>query len=116
VDRGALVAEHAGLAGVPMPKLERATQEKLASLIAPFSSACRIPLTMGASLLRQAPREKRFEALDSILADPNIDVLIIGIPGAPDSTEGRLYRNGCSDIRAYAPRRKNRLSPSGTPS
>jgi len=54
-----------------------------------------------------------FEALDCMQADPGIDILIIGIPGAPDVIADALYRTVCTDIRDYASRaRKPDSSPS----
>lgn len=100
---GAIAAENAGLFGVPMPLLELATREKLARMLPPLLPIAN-PVDNGGQFITKSDQKVRFEVLDTILADPNIDILIIGIPGAPDAIADALYRTVCTDIRDYAPR------------
>jgi acyl-CoA synthetase (NDP forming) len=96
---GTLMAEWAETAGVPAPPLSPETQARLHELIPTYLTVAN-PVDNGGQFLSSAPREQRLQVLELIAADPEIDLIVIGITGAL----GAMTDNFGADIREFAPR------------
>lgn len=77
---GTLMTEVAASYGMKVPALEAETQRKLHTYIADYLTVVN-PIDNGASLMADT-QQRRLEVLDLIAADPNIDVIVVGLTGA----------------------------------
>ncbi|HTZ09247.1 MAG TPA: acetate--CoA ligase family protein, partial [Acidimicrobiales bacterium] len=92
---GTLMAEVAESAGVPVPELTPATRRALREIIPDYLTVAN-PVDNGAQFLVTAPVEQRRAVFDLVAADPNVDVVVIGLTGAL----GRLTDRFAEDIVA----------------
>lgn len=95
----ALMAELAELHGVPMPQLSAQTQERLHHHI-PGHLTVANPVDNGGTFVLQQPPEVRRQVMQTILDDPAVDVLVVGITGAVPPMTDLL----ADDVRALADR------------
>ena len=93
---GTLMAEVAESSGVPVPVLSARTQAGLRELIPDYLTVAN-PVDNGAQFLVSAPVEDRRRVFDLVAADPDIDVVVIGLTGAL----GRLTDRFAEDIVAF---------------
>jgi acyl-CoA synthetase (NDP forming) len=93
---GTLMAEVAEASGVPVPILAPATRAALRDMIPDYLTVDN-PVDNGAQFLVQAPIEDRKRVFDLIAADPNVDVIVIGLTGAL----GRLTDRFAEDIVTF---------------
>ena len=93
---GTLMAEVAESSGVPVPVLSARTQAGLREMIPDYLTVAN-PVDNGAQFLVSAPVEERKRVFDLVAADPNIDVVVIGLTGAL----GRLTDRFAEDIVAF---------------
>jgi acyl-CoA synthetase (NDP forming) len=93
---GTLMAEVAESRGVPVPVLSPPTQAGLREMIPDYLTVAN-PVDNGAQFLVSAPVEDRKRVFDLIAADPNVDVVVIGLTGAL----GRLTDRFAEDIVAF---------------
>jgi len=93
---GTLMAEVAESAGVPVPELAPATRAALREIIPDYLTVSN-PVDNGAQFLVTAPVEQRKAVFDLVAADPNVDVVVIGLTGAL----GRLTDRFAEDIVAF---------------
>jgi len=93
---GTLMAEVAESSGVPVPTLTSTTQAGLREMIPDYLTVAN-PVDNGAQFLVSAPVEDRRRVFDLVAADPNIDVVVIGLTGAL----GRLTDRFAQDIVAF---------------
>ena len=93
---GTLMAEVAESAGTPVPLLGAKTQKGLREMIPDYLTVAN-PVDNGAQFLVSAPEEERRRVFDLVAADPNIDVIVIGLTGAL----GRLTDRFAEDIVAF---------------
>jgi acetate---CoA ligase (ADP-forming) len=93
---GTLMAEVAESCGVPVPALAAKTQAGLREMIPDYLTVAN-PVDNGAQFLISAPVEDRKRVFDLVAADPNIDVVVIGLTGAL----GRLTDRFAEDIVAF---------------
>jgi len=93
---GTLMAEVAESSGVPVPVLAAETQAGLREMIPDYLTVAN-PVDNGAQFLVSAPVEERRRVFDLIAADPDIDVIVIGLTGAL----GRLTDRFAEDIVAF---------------
>jgi acyl-CoA synthetase (NDP forming) len=93
---GTLMAEVAESSGVPVPVLSAKTQAGLREMIPDYLTVAN-PVDNGAQFLVNAPIEDRKRVFDLVAADPNIDVIVIGLTGAL----GRLTDRFAEDIVAF---------------
>ncbi len=77
---GTLMTEVAASYGIKVPALEAETQRILHTYIADYLTVAN-PIDNGASFMADT-QKRRLEVLDIIAADPNIDVIVVGITGA----------------------------------
>lgn len=96
-----LMAEHADACGIPAPKLTEETQAYLKSVFPPYLEIAN-PIDNGGAFLTGNPPEVRLKALDAIAADPNIDVVVIGVTGAYPGLSDPFSQ----DLLAWAPTAK----------
>jgi len=94
---GTLMAEVAEASGVPVPILDTKTREALREMIPDYLTVDN-PVDNGAQFLVTNPIEDRKRVFDLICADPNVDVIVIGLTGAL----GRLTDRFADDIVAFA--------------
>ena len=78
---GTLMAEMAELHGVPIGQLTQQTQDRLHQYIPKYLDVAN-PIDNGGAFLVSAPAQDRIAVMRAIVEDPNIDMLVIGIPGA----------------------------------
>jgi acyl-CoA synthetase (NDP forming) len=95
----ALMSELADAAGLEIPRLTEPTRRALRELLPGYLTVAN-PVDNGGSFLFTAAAEDRIRVLELIAADPNIDVLVVGVTGAV----GEMSDNMCADLRAFAPR------------
>jgi len=93
---GTLMAEVAESSGVPVPVLSARTQAGLRKMIPDYLTVAN-PVDNGAQFLVSAPVEDRKRVFDLVAADPDIDVVVIGLTGAL----GRLTDRFAEDIVAF---------------
>ncbi len=93
---GTLMAEVAESSGVPVPTLSARTQAGLREMIPDYLTVAN-PVDNGAQFLVSAPVEDRRRVFDLVAADPDIDVVVIGLTGAL----GRLTDRFAEDIAAF---------------
>jgi acyl-CoA synthetase (NDP forming) len=93
---GTLMAEVAESCGVPVPALTAETQAGLREMIPDYLTVAN-PVDNGAQFLVSAPVEDRKRVFDLVAADPNVDVIVIGLTGAL----GRLTDRFAEDIVAF---------------
>ncbi|HXQ90610.1 MAG TPA: acetate--CoA ligase family protein, partial [Acidimicrobiales bacterium] len=93
---GTLMAEVAESNGVPVPVLAAKTQAGLREMIPDYLTVAN-PVDNGAQFLVSAPVEDRKRVFDLVAADPNVDVIVIGLTGAL----GRLTDRFAEDIAAF---------------
>ncbi len=93
---GTLMAEVAESSGVPVPVLSARTQAGLREMIPDYLTVAN-PVDNGAQFLVSAPVEDRRRVFDLVAADPDIDVMVIGLTGAL----GRLTDRFAEDIVAF---------------
>ena len=94
---GTLMAEVAEASGVPVPILTEKTRAALREMIPDYLTVDN-PVDNGAQFLVTNPVEDRRRVFDLIAADPEIDVIVIGLTGAL----GRLTDRFADDIVAFA--------------
>jgi acyl-CoA synthetase (NDP forming) len=94
---GTLMAEVAEASGVPVPILAARTREQLRAMIPDYLTVSN-PVDNGAQFLVSAPVEDRKRVFDLLAADPNVDVIVVGLTGAL----GRLTDRFAEDIVAFA--------------
>jgi acyl-CoA synthetase (NDP forming) len=94
---GTLMAEVAEAAGVPVPILTETTRSALRAMIPDYLTVDN-PVDNGAQFLVTNPIEDRRRVFDLIAADPEVDVIVIGLTGAL----GRLTDRFAEDIVAFA--------------
>jgi len=90
------MAEVAESSGVPVPVLSARTQAGLREMIPDYLTVAN-PVDNGAQFLVSAPVEERKRVFDLVAADPDIDVVVIGLTGAL----GRLTDRFAEDIVAF---------------
>ncbi len=90
------MAEVAESSGVPVPVLSAKTQAGLREMIPDYLTVAN-PVDNGAQFLVTAPIEDSKRVFDLMAADPNIDVMVIGLTGAL----GRLTDRFAEDIVAF---------------
>lgn len=78
---GTLMAEMAELAGVPLPRLDDATQDKLHQHIPGYLTVAN-PVDNGGQFITTQPPEIRKRVILDILEDPAVDYVVIGVTGA----------------------------------
>jgi acetate---CoA ligase (ADP-forming) len=93
---GALMAEVAESHGVPLPVLEKKTQDGLRTMIPDYLTVAN-PVDNGAQFLVTNPLEDRRRVFDLICADPSIDVVVVGLTGAL----GKLTDRFAEDIASF---------------
>jgi acetate---CoA ligase (ADP-forming) len=93
---GTLMAEVAEASGVPVPILSAKTRAALREIIPDYLTVDN-PVDNGAQFLVQAPVEDRKRVFDLVAADPDVDVIVIGLTGAL----GRLTDRFAEDIVAF---------------
>jgi acyl-CoA synthetase (NDP forming) len=93
---GALMAEVAESHGVPLPVLDRKTQDGLRTMIPDYLTVAN-PVDNGAQFLVTNPLEDRRRVFDLICADPSIDLVVVGLTGAL----GRLTDRFAEDIVSF---------------
>ena len=93
---GTLMAEVAESSGVPVPVLSATTQAGLREMIPDYLTVAN-PVDNGAQFLVSAPVEDRKRVFDLVAADPDVDVIVIGLTGAL----GRLTDRFAQDIVAF---------------
>jgi acyl-CoA synthetase (NDP forming) len=93
---GTLMAEVAESSGVPVPVLSGRTQAGLREMIPDYLTVAN-PVDNGAQFLVQAPVEQRKRVFELMAADPEVDVIVIGLTGAL----GRLTDRFAEDIVAF---------------
>ncbi|HXQ63156.1 MAG TPA: acetate--CoA ligase family protein [Acidimicrobiales bacterium] len=94
---GTLMAEVAEASGVPVPILTEKTRAALREMIPDYLTVDN-PVDNGAQFLVTNPIEDRRRVFDLIAADPEVDVIVIGLTGAL----GRLTDRFAEDIVAFA--------------
>jgi acyl-CoA synthetase (NDP forming) len=94
---GTLMAEVAEASGVPVPILSQKTRDALREMIPDYLTVDN-PVDNGAQFLVTNPVEDRKRVFDLIAADPNVDLIVIGLTGAL----GRLTDRFADDIVAFA--------------
>ena len=94
---GTLMAEVAEAAGVPVPILSETTRSALREMIPDYLTVDN-PVDNGAQFLVTNPVEDRRRVFDLMVADPHVDVIVIGLTGAL----GRLTDRFADDIVAFA--------------
>ena len=77
---GTLMTEVAASYGIAVPHLAAETQRILHTYIADYLTVAN-PIDNGASFMADT-QKRRLELLDIVAADPNIDVIVVGITGA----------------------------------
>ncbi len=91
------MAEVAEASGVPVPILSETTRSALREMIPDYLTVDN-PVDNGAQFLVTNPVEDRRRVFDLIVADPDVDVIVIGLTGAL----GRLTDRFADDIVAFA--------------
>lgn len=76
-----LMSELAETYGVPTPQLTPRTVAALTAIMPPYLRVSN-PIDNGGVFLTISSEETRFEALDLIANDPNIDIVVVGVGGA----------------------------------
>ncbi|WP_269933000.1 acetate--CoA ligase family protein [Aminobacter sp. HY435] len=94
-----LMAELADSYGVSFPDLSPATVEKLYGHLPSYVTVSN-PIDNGGGFAIAAPQPQRLEVLDLIAADPNVDVIVVGLTAAL----GLLSDSFAADVLAFAPR------------
>lgn len=75
---GTLMMEQAEKHGISLPELSLETQKALHAIIPTYLTVSN-PVDNGGTLVLSIPQETRLEILDLIAADPNVDVLVVGL-------------------------------------
>ena len=96
---GALMAECAELAGIPVPRLAAETRAQLRDFLPGYLSVDN-PVDNGAAFITTNPPEVRQRLLDVMAEDPNVDLIVVGITGALPPMTDELAR----DLEAMAER------------
>ncbi|MCB0996996.1 MAG: acetate--CoA ligase family protein [Acidimicrobiales bacterium] len=97
---GTLMAEMAELAGVPVPRLGDATQDRLHEHIPAYLTVAN-PVDNGGQFITTQPPEIRKKVILDVLEDPAIDYVVIGVTGAvPPMTD--LLGEDIVDLAATA--------------
>ncbi|WP_198292923.1 acetate--CoA ligase family protein [Hoeflea sp. 108] len=94
-----LMAELADSYGVSVPDLDGTTVEKLYAHLPRYVTVSN-PIDNGGGFAISAPQQQRLEVLDLIAADPNVDVIVVGLTAAL----GLLSDSFAADVLAFAPR------------
>lgn len=79
---GTLMAEVAETFDTPLPQLRAQTQAALHDGLIPAYLTVANPIDNGGMFVVAAPQEDRLRVLDLIAADPNVDIIVIGLTGA----------------------------------
>jgi acyl-CoA synthetase (NDP forming) len=95
---GTLMTEAAASFGLEIPRLAEATQQGLRRYIPDYLTVAN-PIDNGGAFVTFAPQADRLAVLDLIAADPNIDLIVVGITGAM----GPLSDNFAEDLAVWAP-------------
>ncbi|SFP69996.1 acetate--CoA ligase family protein [Amycolatopsis rubida] len=93
----ALMSEIADLAGLEIPELAEPTQRALRALLPSYLTVAN-PVDNGGTFLFTSPQSDRLRVLELIAADPNVDLLVVGVTGAV----GTMSDNMAADLRAFA--------------
>ena len=75
---GTLMMEQAEKHGISLPELTLETQKALHEIIPSYLTVSN-PVDNGGTLVLSIPQETRLEILNLIAADPNVDVLVVGL-------------------------------------
>ena len=75
---GTLMMEQAEKHGISLPQLTLETQKALHEIIPSYLTVSN-PVDNGGTLVLSIPQETRLEILNLIAADPNVDVLVVGL-------------------------------------
>lgn len=94
-----LMAELADSYGVCFPELSPATVEKLYTYLPSYVTVSN-PIDNGGGFVISAPQQQRVDVLETIAADPNVDVIVVGLTAAL----GLLSDSFAADVLAFAPR------------
>ncbi|MBE1206284.1 acetate--CoA ligase family protein [Aminobacter carboxidus] len=94
-----LMAELADSYGVSFPEMSLPTIEKLYTYLPNYVTVSN-PIDNGGGFVIAAPQQQRIEVLETIAADPNVDVIVVGLTAAL----GLLSDSFAADVLAFAPR------------
>ncbi len=94
---GTLMAELAEAAGLVVPQLTEQTQTAMRKLLPDYLTVSN-PVDNGGTFLLTSPAEERHRLLTLLAADPNVDLVVVGLTGAV----GLMTDNLAADIRALA--------------
>ncbi|WP_378951317.1 acetate--CoA ligase family protein [Mesorhizobium sp. ANAO-SY3R2] len=94
-----LMAELADSYGVSFPDLTAGTVDKLYTHLPNYVTVSN-PIDNGGGFVIAAPQKQRLEVLELIAADPNVDVIVVGLTAAL----GLLSDSFAADVLAFAPR------------
>lgn len=94
----ALMAEMAAMHGVTMPELSRELQDALHAHI-PVTLSVANPIDNGGVFVMRATQAERLKVLDLLVADPQVDVIVVGLNAAYGPLSDRL----AADILVWAP-------------
>jgi acyl-CoA synthetase (NDP forming) len=95
---GTLMMEQAEKHGISLPQLTPETQKKLHEIIPSYLTVSN-PVDNGGTLVLSIPQETRLTILDLIAADPNVDVLVVGLTAPLGPMTAAL----ANDVLKWAP-------------
>jgi acyl-CoA synthetase (NDP forming) len=95
---GTLMMEQAEKHGISLPQLTSETQKKLHEIIPTYLTVSN-PVDNGGTLVLSIPQETRLTILDLIAADPNVDVLVVGLTAPLGPMTAAL----ANDVLKWAP-------------
>jgi acetate---CoA ligase (ADP-forming) len=96
---GTLMTEIADYFGTPLPPMAAETQRALHDNLIPTYLTVTNPIDNGGAFVAGNPQADRIKVLDLIAADPNVDIIVVGLTGAiPVLTD-----NFADDLLKWAP-------------
>lgn len=95
---GTLMMEVADKHGISLPTLTEETQRKLHEIIPHYLTVSN-PVDNGGTLMLSLDQPTRFKILDLIAADPNVDVLVVGLTAPLGGMSNAL----ANDVLKWAP-------------
>ena len=95
---GTLMMEQAAKHGISLPELTPETQKALHQIIPAYLTVSN-PVDNGGTLVLSIPQETRLEILDLVAADPNVDVLVVGLTAPLGPMTAAL----ANDVLKWAP-------------
>jgi acyl-CoA synthetase (NDP forming) len=95
---GTLMMEQAEKHGISLPQLTPETQKALHEIIPAYLTVSN-PVDNGGTLVLSIPQETRLQILDLIAADPNVDVLVVGLTAPLGPMTAAL----ASDVLKWSP-------------